>query len=550
MNAGLLYLFHKGPGALARRARRRFRGVKGLLLLLGIGVLLTLIIGPQILSSMIQRDGDATGGAFEGIRTWAPAAILLMVLLSMRKGALYFRPAEVQFLFPAPITRRQLLLYNVVSKLRVQVLSGLWCSIFVLRYAPSWYAGLLAPIAALVFLQLTTQASGLLFAALGERFARLAKRLGLFAFVGLLLVALATTKLRLPADAGLMDCAKALLELPVVAALCWTTRPFVELYLAESLVQFAYWAVIIAVILLAEIGLMMLFDVAYTEAAVGHARKTQQALARMSSGGGAFALAGAKRSGLSIPKFPFWHGAGPIAWRQCQEMTRNFRGALMIGMFIFIWIGGFAIVPAMTGAGKEDPPPIRVMMPLLMILIMTPMMTMNFAFDFRRDLDRMTILKSLPLSPRAIAAGQLLPMALLVSFWQALGVIAMAIISGQIPPALLIGILLVLLPLNWVVGAVDNVIFLLLPYRIVARDTGKLPFMGRITMVMFLKMIALAVVGGLCALLGYLIWEFTDGAPIPTAVAVAAFLAIACIPLTLAVAAAFRSFDVSSDLPP
>ena len=365
MNAGLLYLFRMGPIALARRARRRFRGVKGLFLLLGIGALLTLILGPQIFNYMIRHESESAGGTFEGIRFWAPAAILLMVFLLMAKGALYFRPAEVQFLFPAPITRRQLLLYNVLSKLPVQILSGLWCSIFALGHSNRWYAGILAPIVFLMFLQITTQASGLLLAALGERYAKPAKRFGFFALVGLLIVALATMRLRLPSGAGLIDCARALVELPAVVTLSWITRPFVELYLAESLAQLAFWAAIAAGILFAEIGLMMLFDVAYNEAAVGHARKMQKALRRMRSGGGAFAIAGAKRSGLSIPRFPFWRGAGPIAWRQCQEMTRNFRGAVMIGVFIFMWIGIFYIVPAMTGGRKEEPAPFEVMMPLV-----------------------------------------------------------------------------------------------------------------------------------------------------------------------------------------
>ncbi|KKK82257.1 hypothetical protein LCGC14_2805190, partial [marine sediment metagenome] len=71
MNAGLRYLFRKGPTALARRARRRFRGVKGLFLLLGIGALLTLILGPQILTYMIRHDADAAASTAEGIRIWA-----------------------------------------------------------------------------------------------------------------------------------------------------------------------------------------------------------------------------------------------------------------------------------------------------------------------------------------------------------------------------------------------------------------------------------------------------------------------------------------------
>ena len=45
------------------------------------------------------------------------------------------------FLFPAPIGRRQLLVYNVVSRLRIQALSALWMAAFALRYVDSWLAG-------------------------------------------------------------------------------------------------------------------------------------------------------------------------------------------------------------------------------------------------------------------------------------------------------------------------------------------------------------------------------------------------------------------------
>jgi hypothetical protein len=200
----------------------------------------------------------------------------------------------------------------------------------------------------------------------------------------------------------------------------------------------------------------------------------------------------------------------------------------------------------MRGGQAEAIPSAALLVPLLTML---PMMTMNFAFDFRRDLDRMPLLKSLPVSGLALAVGQVVPTTLLLSFWGAIGVVLTAVTLGSIGPALSTGIVLCLVPFNAVLVAMDNVLFLLMPYRIVSRDPGRMPFMGRLMIVVFLKMLLLVFLVALAAIPAAIVWTATRGSTLATALAVAAFLAISTVPMCYAVAAAFNAFDVSRDVP-
>jgi hypothetical protein len=86
-------------------------------------------------------------------------------------------------------------------------------------------------------------------------------------------------------------------------------------------------------------------------------------------------------------------------------------------------------------------------------------------FDFRRDLDRLATLKCLPITPIAAAIGQTLSPVLIASLFQG-GVLAIAIVARSLPPHLLLITVLALAPLNLLVFVLDNLIYLLYPYRV------------------------------------------------------------------------------------
>jgi hypothetical protein len=85
-------------------------------------------------------------------------------------------------------------------------------------------------------------------------------------------------------------------------------------------------------------------------------------------------------------------------------------------------------------------------------------------FDFHRDFERLAILKGLPISPAAAVVGQTFAPVLIATLFQA-GVLAAAVVARSLPPEYLAMAMLVMIPLNVLVFALDNLIFLLYPHR-------------------------------------------------------------------------------------
>ena len=92
-------------------------------------------------------------------------------------------------------------------------------------------------------------------------------------------------------------------------------------------------------------------------------------------------------------------------------------------------------------------------------------------FDFRRDVDRLATLKSLPISPLAITVGQLAVPVLLCTLFQ-VGVLLVAMVVRPYPIWLGLAALVLLVPINVLIFATENLIFLLYPYRLSQEGLG------------------------------------------------------------------------------
>ncbi len=86
-------------------------------------------------------------------------------------------------------------------------------------------------------------------------------------------------------------------------------------------------------------------------------------------------------------------------------------------------------------------------------------------FDFRRDLDRISVLKALPLRPGQVVVAQLVVPVLVTSLFQ-LVTLVVAMLIKPFAPGLLLAAMALLLPFNLFVFALENLIFLLYPYRV------------------------------------------------------------------------------------
>ena len=116
MNPGLLYLLARVPLSKLRQMKRRAKGLKGALVF-GIALLMFgLMILPQFLASR-QLDPARMQRTSDIIRLWGPPALLLFSLLfGVAPARIVFKPAETALLFPAPVSRRELLLYHVAGR--------------------------------------------------------------------------------------------------------------------------------------------------------------------------------------------------------------------------------------------------------------------------------------------------------------------------------------------------------------------------------------------------------------------------------------------------
>ena len=86
-------------------------------------------------------------------------------------------------------------------------------------------------------------------------------------------------------------------------------------------------------------------------------------------------------------------------------------------------------------------------------------------FDFRRDVDRMALLKTLPISPAGVVIGQLIVPVVIASVFQLLVLIVWPPGLRPLHPGYVLSAWLLLIPTNVLVFAMDNLIFLLYPHR-------------------------------------------------------------------------------------
>jgi hypothetical protein len=305
------------------------------------------------------------------------------------------------------------------------------------------------------------------------------------------------------------------------------------------------WAAASLAVLALGVGVLLLADAAYGEAAVAASRRLMERGRRRSEGeaGAPPADAPARRR---APALGLLGRGAPVARRQLTELMR--KPAHLVGPFA---LPLFFLVLAVGARYAGDAPPSRDdAWFLLGSIALYPLMFSGMAgFDFRRDLDRMPYLRSLPLSPVSVAVGQVFTPALVLAAGQvAIGAAALLLVGGA-PAAAFLALAAIVPPLTWAALAVDNILYLLLPFRVPQEGDRNPQFMGRVMLIFFLKLLVILVMGALGALAAWMSAAFTDSLAV-VVLAVAGTLALVCIPLTWGVAAVFATFDVGTDTPP
>jgi hypothetical protein len=238
---------------------------------------------------------------------------------------------------------------------------------------------------------------------------------------------------------------------------------------------------------------------------------------------------------------------GPTAWRQLVTAVRSLRGLLI---FLAIFGGILVLMPLALSLGGDHPnqPAVGGVVAGSLLGISLVSLPAMMAFDFRGDLDRMDLLKSLPIPGWRLAIGQLLAPVLLLSVIQLGALVCIQMVWGGVDVLLLYAVFVVW-PLDFLVFGVDNMLFLWFPSRQTVATPGDFQLMGRQLLMLLAKFLALGIPAAV-ALAAWGITYFLTERHLPAAAAASLVLVAFAVSLVPALAAAFRNFDVSRDMPP
>lgn len=495
-------------------------------------------LGPQVAMLFVYPVRESP----DALRTVLPLVLLgycvLSIFSSIVQGGIRFTPAEVDFLFSAPFTRRQMLIYKLACGLPGLLFLTLLLPVFLLRYQITWVAILVGGFLTLAGIQLLTTAAVLYGQTIAERAYTWLRKL----LLGLLIVSIGLglgilASSHSPDDS--LELVRQFSDSPVGLCLLAPFTVFSRTLTAEQVFpDLVGWGLLATLLDLGLLGLVLHLDVNYLEAAVVASQKLYDRIQRVRQG--RISEASSKTASWRVPQLPWLGGAGPIVHRQFLTTLRSLR---VVGLSVVVLSAMFL---PMVFSQSENKPAFLLAFPLVFVSVFFSRM---LPFDFRGDLDHLDWLKSLPLHPVTLAAGQLVVPVLLMTTLHGLAFAAIGILSPG-DSAMLVVLALFTVPFNAIVFGMDNLVFLLFPVRLAPSTPGDFQHTGRAMVEMFLKMVGMGLCCGVAAGLGGLVYWLTDGMWLAFLITTWLALTAAAVALVPCVAWAYGCFDVSTDTPP
>lgn len=514
--------------------------------LMGVFALLVLfmIFGQPLILFLTQGSRPMMGPGADRLHEIIPVVMLayglLVICSSSGERAISFSPSEIDFLFPGPFSRRQLLAYKALGHLSSAIFGALIVSCTQLQFLRSWTAAFVGSVLAILLLNGGTMCAHLLSESVSERLYTRGRR-AILAVV-ILLVALT---LGYAANCGLQGSWEETLtqirHWPVVVAVLAPFEVYARIITAERLFPELLGSVALGVLMIAGVyAVAFWLDANYLETAVRVSQKIQERKRRMQSGDLFARNARGPVRASWLPQMPWCGGVGPLVWRQLVQLSRSGRGSLLYAVILGSVLG----VPMVISIRHDGPLTVVPPIAIGVVAYISLLISLQFPLGFRSDFERMGLLKALPLRPLAVAVGQMLVVVLMLTAFQTL----IFAITGVLIPAgasLLLLATAFALPYNWILVGADNFLFLLYPSSVAMSATEGMLKMGRgvlLLLAKFLLLIGCAIVVGIPTAIVYLLTESVVAA---AAVAWLVLLVPAAALLLLA-AWAFRRYDVST----
>ncbi len=517
--------------------RRQFTGGSTRRLVFGVlGTIMFLLwISGVVIGTAIQKSRPAED-ILATLPLYLTAFALLPIVLGSDDRAIAFSPAEIDFLFPGPFTRRELVLYKMFKLLLSSVAGGIFFGFVLRRLAASLPVSIAGAILTMAFVNTFTTFVALVRDTVQERFYAFFRR---GATLLLILAAAAVIWLVNRSSLPTVDEIKHLASSGPLWIALSPARVFAHVFAADSLAEAGPWMAACSGMILLALVLVLAMDQGYMEAALIASQRRQARIAGMAKG--VMLPTGKPVRSYALPRVAAFGPAGAIAKRQLITALRTSRGWIL--MFVIAGAYGYA-VSRMVGSQHNSAGAAGLVPGLVMLVLMLPQM---LRFDFRGDLDHLELLKTLPISAVAIVLAELaVPSSVLTLLgWVIAG--GVAGFAGMSIQSLMMAALAVP-PACLLVIALENFVFLVLPSRLIAPGQAGMVFSGRRVLMMLARFGLITVGGGLTGLVGLATWTLTASAAATYAACWCALLVILAATVS-AVTWAYSRFDISVDMP-
>ena len=494
------------------------------------------------------------------IRSIAPLGMLCILCLKLlgvcidrTKSGAGFRSEEVHCLLGGPFRYQQARLYKVCGNAVSIFFTSIFAAIFFRFHVPSFAAALSGAYLAMLFTYLTYTAIAVAALHASDSVYHRLRNLG----CGLALAVLAylfykVAQLNVTNIAFLQafgDAAIVLSQSGIGRVFMAPFTVFTNVVVAESPLQWFAWVGPGLLLNYAALKTVMYVEVFFDERARARERsefaKNREALVHQ----------GVEKYAVDPERLtrtlPWLGGAGPIIWRQVKALSRlkGGLGWLLLPLGLAFAAGGYIAFDPEEGALQT----------IAVIVVLTSVFLPGLLpFDFRGDLKGLTALKMMPLNPRNVVLGQLVVPVVLLSLFQLVALSTLLLHDTKLITSVLLTMCF-LIPTNTIILALENLIFLLYPYRVAEFDMQAtvrriVMLMAKFCVIFLAGLIAILAGLGVLGLklatrstmLEHSISVIGKPMMILTQLGATAALAGAVVWLTCW---AYRRFDVSEDLP-
>jgi hypothetical protein len=472
--------------------------------------------------------------------------LILMSIFSLFQTPFRFNPTEVNFLLAGPFNRRQLLNLKIGAALSSLVVISLLLAPMgtaVTGLLPAFLGSLLL----LNFFHLSSLIAGLLGALLGLQGSGAMRRL-----VIMLAAVLATLAIvwfsfgKLVNDP--IELYRQANHSPVWRSVMAPLRWFIELALAERL-----WPDMVKWLSLCLfIDGMLLMTIYALDARIQQRADDADGLAAQPDAEGP----ASDITRRALPLFNRCGGIVPVAWRQAMMVIRKphqigvsliMYGAMVFLLFMLVhYQTGIIFLPSFDGQVEINTVGVRIMGAMGIVLPM--LIASGLSFDFRADMGQMDVLKSLPINPIAMSAGQLCVPVLIAAAMQWLAMVVIAIAMRSVPPSLWVAAAFVP-AVSVVLMAIENLPSFWFPLRQTPGSKPE-PFeaLGHILLQPFARVICYGIVVTITLVVSAIAYVLFGQRVAAALIAAWLMLFVEAVGLVAWLARTFDRFDVTQDV--